>query len=242
MNTYQYKTQFQMRTPMEISASFGNTTRMMFPLMWILFFTAIVPCIAVSQIDTSEQGMSGKFQKLMRNSETIVDAQVISKESRWDSVDGIKAIYTSIKFKVFQTIKGVVENNEFAFYQMGGMIGSSITDVSHSNTYSLNERAIYFFKNKNLNTYLQEEGRLRVRHGVMNLGSYTVDANEYIKIIKQSVTDTTAFLKYYHKWKLAEKTYKESNTRRLQENAKDTIEQKKQYMQKDSNTTSGGVK
>ena len=204
MDTYQYKTQLQMRTPIGFSVRFGNTTRVICLLLWILFFTAIAPCIAVSQqIDTSEQRMINDFKELMRNSETIVDAKIISKESKWDSPVGRRAIYTLIKFKVFNTIKGVVKNNEFIFEQPGGVVGDTSELVSNMTTYNLNERAIYFFRNNNLKAFLNEERRMPVYGGQIDFGYARIDTFRYFKILKQSVSDTTVMAKYLHSFKLA---------------------------------------
>ncbi|HVN48346.1 MAG TPA: hypothetical protein VMU30_05940 [Bacteroidota bacterium] len=179
----------------------------------------LFPCIAVSQQDTSEEGMTKNFLELIRTSDIIVDAQVISMESRYlDSSDTrseifkpmhTTAIYTLVKFKVFQIIKGIVENNEIIIDQPGGKVGRTGQWPSTSPDHRLNDRAIFCFSKQNSNIGLQEYRRIQIRNGLVRLGQHRVDANEYIGIMKQSITDTTAFRKYYHEFKVADEEYRE---------------------------------
>jgi hypothetical protein len=155
----------------------------------------LLPCRIYSQQGKTPQELTKSYKELLNNSEIIVDAQVVSKESQWTK--GHEYIHTLIKFKVIQTIKGVVEDNEITFDQPGGRVGDTVTDVSSSKSYSLNERAIYYFKNKNLNTYLVESGRHVINHGLVNIGSQRVDADLYKKVLKQSVTDTSILSKFF---------------------------------------------
>ncbi|MGD0591289.1 MAG: hypothetical protein ABSA44_10900 [Bacteroidota bacterium] len=214
--------------------------------MLILIFLSHV---AISQkIDTSEQAMVNNFQKLMRNSETIVDAQVISKESKWDSINGSKFICTLIKLKVFQTIKGTIENNEFTFKQPGGTGANTTYMVGAPAIYSLNERAIFFFSKKDINAYLQEESRVQIwRGGTVLIGNYRIDTNEYINTVKQTVADTTVFPKYLHRLKMSEEEYKtrslrSKNNQMTKKGIIDTVKQENHSKQGNSNTTEEGVK
>lgn len=253
MGIHQSRIPLPKRTVMKSNIIIGKTLRFVWLLLWILLFAALVPCVAVSQIDTSEEGMNKNFQKLMRKSEIIVDAQVVSKESRYlDSNDTrsaifkpmhTTAIYTLIKFKVFQTIKGVVENNEITVDQAGGHVGKISQWPSTSIDYRLNDHAIFFFSEENSNTGLYEVSRMPIRpHGLVKLGYHRINVNDYIDILKQSVTDTTAFRKYYHEWKIADEEFKVYKIRRMQESIKDTVKQVKQNIQKYNDTSSAGVK
>lgn len=238
MSTYQNKILLPKRTIVSYRTRLGKTPKIVYPLLWILLFAAIVPCIAVSQIDTSEEGMNKNFQKLMRNSETIVDAQVITKEYKWDSSQAIKTPYTIIKLKVFQTIKGTVDNSELTFKQLGNEY-SNVTYKSgyfHS-VYNLNERSIHFFRESTSTEYLNEAGRYQIgRNGKVFMGYNRVDANEFLDIIKKSVSDTTEFRKYYHRCQAAQANLQMPQRKILQNSAGDSV------MQKNSNLNDGGVK
>jgi len=174
--------------------------------------------------DTSEQALLKSFRDLMNNSETVIDAQVISMESKWGRFhyeafpNGIRGMYTTVTFKVFHWIKGSIASDEVTFYYMGGKIGDTVEMVTHSPIFSLKQRAIFFFQNKEPNTYLVSKGRIPIfgseigappeRHGVISVGTYNVDAENYIDVVKQSVTDTTAYPKYIHRLKMAEEEYR----------------------------------
>lgn len=154
--------------------------------------------------DTSEQGMVASFRKMMDESETILDAQVISKKSYIDSSSGRYHIYTAIKFKVFDAIKGDFKGSEFTYNQSGGAINGKSEWFSPQVTYSLNERSIFFFKNKNVDKYLILVGRYQIfgagngNHGEIDLGTWQMDPEVYTKVMKQSLTDTTAYPKFIH--------------------------------------------
>ena len=77
MSTYQNKILLPKRTIVSYRTRLGKTPKTVCPLLWILLFAALVPCVAVSQQDTSEEWMTKHFQKLMSNSETVIDAQVM---------------------------------------------------------------------------------------------------------------------------------------------------------------------
>ncbi|MGD0591291.1 MAG: hypothetical protein ABSA44_10910 [Bacteroidota bacterium] len=216
----------------------------------------LFPHVAVSQIDTSEESMIKHFQRLISNSETIVDAQVISKES-WllDSSDarnygwrhiGRRGFYTTIKFKVFQTIKGNVENNEFTFDQEGGKIGATSQVSTNQIDYKLNERAIYFFGKKDkygeLWGVMYEIYKPERVGGGVRVGDYILGANGFINALKQSVTDTEAFRKYYHNAKNEEENFHESMAKWLRKGLKDTVKQKNPRILKDNNINDGGMK
>jgi hypothetical protein len=203
----------------------------------------LLPCVVVSQnIDTSEQGMNKWFQERMCKSDIIVDAQVISKESKWDSSKGGRGIYTTIKFKVFQTIKGAVENNEITFDQLGGMVGNQKRWLSNSMEYNLNRRKIYFFTKK-----FAEVDREEIAGGAASVGHFRVSAKDYINTIKRSVTDTTAFQKYYHGFKQGEEDYRTGALKVMKGPwpkaiRKDSVNQEYEIRKSNSDTTRGGLK
>jgi len=216
-------------------------------LMWILLIAALEPCLAISQQkDTSEQGMSKRFQERINKSDIIIDAQVISKESKWDSSKGGRGIYTTIKFMVFHTIKGVVENNEITFDQLGGTVGNQSMWIENALPYELNRRHIYFFTKK-----FAEVGRETIfgntsQYGddalVVYLGTYRLSAIDYIKLLKQSVTDTTAFPKFYHDCKMADEESRTRSLHLIKGPWPTRITQENQKRQKDSSATGGSVK
>jgi hypothetical protein len=216
-------------------------------LIWMLLFAAFAPCVAISQQrDTSEQGMNKRFQERINKSDIIIDAQVISKESKWDSSKGGRGIYTTIKFKVFHTIKGVVENNEITFDQLGGTVGNQSMWMENALPYDLNRRNIYFFTKK-----FAEVGReiiygdtIRYGDNVLNvfIGTYRLSAIDYIKMLKQSVTDTSAFPKFYHDCKMADEESRTRSLRLIKGPWPTRTTQENQKRQKDSSATGGGVK
>ena len=249
MNIDQYKTQLQMRTPIGFSVRFGNTTRAICLLLWILFFTAIAPCIVVSQINTNEQEMNTRFQRRMHLSETIVDAQVISIESRYlDSSDarsalmmriGRRAIYTTIKFKVYQTIKGQVQNNEFAIDQEGGQIGNIIQSTTGESKYKLNDRAIWFLR-KDENGRMVIVASVKIHRfsglGAIQMKDCLVGVDSFINIIQQSIADTTAFRKYYLNREIENNNLRTTIAKKKLENGV------KQDTQRNDTTSNGSVK
>jgi hypothetical protein len=167
----------------------------------------LIHCSAFSQQDKNTQGIVKEYRDMMNNSETIMYAQVISKESKWHIIkndnfpNGHREIYTLATFKVFQWIKGSIWGDEVAFYLEGGQIGDTVHYALHSTGCWLGERAVFFLRNTKPNTYLINNGRYEVfdagneRHGVVNVGGYQMDAEDYVKLIKQSVTD--AAYKYW---------------------------------------------
>ena len=243
-----------------------------------VFFLILIPLSTFSQQavdtsnrkfhhrpDTSEQALVKQFRNMMNKSETVIDAQVISMESKWAMghydvfPNGEKSIYTAIKFKVFHWLKGS-GGNEITFYQEGGKIGDTVVTVTHSAIFSLRQRAIFFFQNKvpnSPNTFLLSTGRIQIfgseigappeRHGVISVGTYNVDAENYVDIVKQSVTDSTAYPKYIHSLKIAEQ---ESRTNHLKwkngvmppEVADSVHRAVRQKMKERFDSTKGGIK
>jgi len=209
--------------------------------------------------DTSEQGLVNEFRKMINSSETVMDAQVISKDSKWHTVrdemfpNGKKEIYTEITLRVLHWIKGSRQDNEVIFYQAGGKIGDTEQVIYPLTIFNPNERAIFFLANRDPNTFLQERGRMRIygshngKHGNLSLGTYQVDPEDYIPILKESATDTTAYPKYIHRLKRAEQ---ERRIRELKWKngvmppaAADSVRRAvRQKMRERSDTTKGGVR
>jgi hypothetical protein len=170
--------------------------------------------------DTSEQALVKEFRDMMDNSETVMDAQVISMESKWNTSkdemfpNGMKSIYTMVKFKVLHWIKGSLASDEIIFNIRGGTIGDTVVTVTQTPIFSLNERGIFFCQNKETNTFLISKGRITIfgsgkgRHGIIEVGVDQVDAEDYIEIVKQAVTDTTAYPKFVHSLKILEEEYR----------------------------------
>ena len=101
------------------------------------------------------------------------------------------------------------------FYQAGGKIGDTEVVVTSNapplpklssplRRYNFNQRSILFLGNKEPNTYLLIRGRIPIfdsengGHGIVFVGTQEVNAEDYIKILKQSLIDTTALPKYIH--------------------------------------------
>jgi hypothetical protein len=206
--------------------------------------------------DTTEHGLITHFRGMMNNSQTVMDAQVISRKSQWgffkDDLfpNGRREIYTAITFRVFHWIKGSVRGDEVTFYQAGGKIGDTIETTFPEHVYSLNERAIFFLGNKKPNTYLLDRGRMEIfgaengRHGELFVGTWTIDPEDYIKVMKQSLTDTTAYAKYMHTLKLSDEAYR---LRKLKYGNRlmpaDSVDRAARKMKSaDRDTTKGGVK
>ncbi len=179
-----------------------STSLMTWSIPLSLFSIMLLPCISVSQQDTSRQAMIEHFQKLLNGSNIIVDAQVISKESKWDHSKGIRGMYTSIKFKVFQMIKGNVDGNEFIFDQPGGTLEGHTITVTTSLRYDLNERAIYFFENKKLSGYLMEYHRDVIHNGKVWVEDEYIDADLYVKVLKKSLKDSLVISKFVNMLKV----------------------------------------
>jgi|GEM_PF-4226681 len=96
---------------------------------------------------------------------------------------------------------------------MGGKISKIDQWVSIAPFFQVNERAIYFLKNKEPNTYIIDEKSLREipifgtrngGHGTVFVESWSIDAQHYVKLLKQSVADTTAYYRFIHEMKMSE--------------------------------------
>lgn len=221
-----------------------------------LLILMFLPSITVAQLDTSEESVTKDFQKLIHRSQTIIDAKVLSKESFYlDSTDvrnnkffkkrGIKTIYTNIKFQVFQTIKGTIENNEFSIVQKGGKIGKESYTVVGQTDYILNERAVYCFGEKDSYGQGADMGRFLVFVGKNNIGTlqlacYNVGLDGFINALKQTLTDTSAFRKYYRNAKGEEIKLKKLIYRNIIEE-QNKIKQRQSIQKKDT-SNSGGAK
>ncbi len=261
MNTFRRFICLTKRNVMKFNKFLSNTSLMTWSIPLSVFLFMLLPCTAVSQQDTSRQAMIDRFQKLLSNSNTIVDAQVISKEGKWDHTQDWRGIYTSIKFKVFQTIKGNVEGNEFTFDQPGGTAEGVTTIVTTSAPYDLHERAIYFFKNKKLTGYLHQNAKYPIRYGKLFVEDESIEADLFVKVLKKSLTDESVIPRFVDMIRAIKEgqelrkkgsnkillipdplaNYKFSDTkpkiiRRSKESIKDTIKQE------NNNTIKGGVK
>jgi hypothetical protein len=170
----------------------------------------------VDKPDTMEQGLINQFRKRLDNAETVIDAQVVSMESKWDNSkeglfqDGSRLMITTITFKINQWIKGTMEGDEVKFYTYGGKIGDTVQEISHSAGYTLNERLIFFLGNKEQNTKIIDKGRVKIfgtkngKPGNVILGYYSIASERYIDLLKKSVKDTTVIYNYIHRLKMAE--------------------------------------
>ncbi|HVN48707.1 MAG TPA: hypothetical protein VMU30_07790 [Bacteroidota bacterium] len=160
--------------------------RMKLVLLSILIF---IPSIIYSQQDTVIQNLVNFYHGEMDSSSYVVYAKVISMEGKIDTSGGKNYIYTAITFKILDTIKGIVPGGEFTFNQPGGKVGRRSVHVSSSEIYNLNEKAIYFIKNKNLNDYLIADEDLIYGKDLMFFSDVRLDVDFVIKILKKSLTD-----------------------------------------------------
>jgi hypothetical protein len=173
--------------------------------------------------DTSEKGLVKDFRDKMDNSATVFDAQVISMESKWDSSkkfgssDSIKEIYTIITFKVFNWIKGSIKSDSVNFYLEGGKIGNIKEWISIAPLFHLNERAIFFLKNKKPNTFITNDksvsripiwGAENGKQGTLAVGLYKINTDDYVNILKKSIADSSVYPQYIHQLKLSEERFR----------------------------------
>jgi|GEM_PF-5300326 len=172
--------------------------------------------------DTSEAGMVRQFSEVMDGTETIIEAQVISSQPKWVNIKKDfypyheREIWTVKTFKVFQCIKGSITGDSVTFYQRGGKIGNVDAFVTHYYNrpmpflskpplyYDFNQRSLLFLGNKEPNTELNVLGRVPIFNSengsnrVVYIGTKKVIAKEYIKILKLSLYDTTAYSKFIY--------------------------------------------
>jgi hypothetical protein len=173
--------------------------------------------------DTSEQGMVKQFNNVMEHSETVIAAQEVSREPKRHVVkdelfpNGHREIYTEITFKVFQWIKGSIRSDSVIFYQNGGKIGDTeevVTSYGPRGPVLSRPPSKYFFQkthgsilflgNKDQNTNMIKWAEMPIydwadaKHGVVFVGSQKVNLDDYVAILKQSVSDTTIYPKYIH--------------------------------------------
>ena len=86
------------------------------------------------------------IQELLDKSDIVVDAQVLSKESKW--TEGKKTIVTMVSLKVLHEIKGKLNKYKFTVEIPGGTIGEETVEVEPSIGFDLQERAILFLKKR----------------------------------------------------------------------------------------------
>lgn len=162
----------------------------------------------VSVADTSENGLVDKVMRMMDYSGTVIRGELISKKSHWRVLKnpfyprGDSEIYTIYTFKVARWIKGSMQGNEVSYWQWGGKIGDTkeiVTPVTH---YDLNLKGFFFFGNKKPNTQWIERGVIQTfgavhgRSGQVFIGEYRVNPDFYSEVLRQTVTDSTAYRRF----------------------------------------------
>jgi len=149
--------------------------------------------------DTSEQTRSKSIQHAITNSEVIVDAQVISMEPKWIVTEKGKKIHTTVKFKVLQTIKGTVQNNEVSYDCPGGSFSDDSTKLTVSPRFKLNDRMIAYFSKMSADSIYIIGKFHKVDNGQVKIFYHTVSVDKFIEVIKMYVRDRVGDVSYFHR-------------------------------------------
>lgn len=137
------------------------------------------------------------IQELVGKSDIIMYAQVISIESRMVNNGGTGNIFTSIKLKVLQSIKGNLIGDEFSLDVPGGK-SSDGTQSTNSIRFNLNESSIIFLQKDpaNQNCPLLPIARVPVAEGRTIVEGHNVEANRFIEVLRKAVTDDSAIASF----------------------------------------------
>jgi hypothetical protein len=164
-----------------------KTIRSMWLLNWILLFSMFLSCVAVSQEIKD-------IQDLLNKSDIVVDAQVVSKESKW--TEDKRSMVTTVGMKVLQMVKGKIKSNEIMLKIPGGKIGDiTVTVHPSSEGFDIQERAIVFIKK-----YPNEHSEVLSKHPIdgenIYISNQRVNVGQYINVLKHSLTDVSALPKF----------------------------------------------
>ena len=199
------------KTPIiRFRTTFNFTSIVMRLVQMCVIILTLFPCVTFSQELKTDQEMAKDLQELVDKSEIIVDAQVISKEAKLAKEGNV---YTSTKFKVFNMIKGVMESNEFTLNILGGTVDiprpknhpnlknvpDSIKTIQMTQRYNpeiiefnLQERAVLFLEKTSLQKYNEYIRRDMVSGEKVYIKNQAIDVNQYVSVLKKSVTDKSA--------------------------------------------------
>lgn len=163
--------------------------------------------------DTSEDELVDRVMRMMDKSQTVFEGQLISKSPHSRRVTNpfsgkkFMGIYTVFTFKVFHWIKGSMRGNEVSFWNWGGRIGKAEYYVFPSAHYYQDFAGIFFLGNKKPNTQWINVGVMpiyaynRLRTGEVLLGRNVVNPEYYVKVLKNTVSDSTAYRRFIHRLK-----------------------------------------
>lgn len=164
--------------------------------------------------DTSENALVDRVMQMMDKSQSVFEGRLISKTSHWRHVKskfftggGDSEIYTVYTFKVIQWIKGSMRGNEVSFWNWGGRIGKAEEYVFPSAHYALNFTGILFVGNRKPNTQWIDDGFIQIlfrnalRTGDVFVGTHVVNPEYLVNVLKQTVSDSTAYRRFIHRLK-----------------------------------------
>lgn len=102
---------------------------------------------------------------IARSSESIVVAQCISAESKWNEQGSL--IYTYVTFQVQDNVKGEASKENLTLRFLGGRVGDTVQTVPDMPQFSENEEVLLFLGPKNRSGYQTlssiENGVVRIK-------------------------------------------------------------------------------
>lgn len=125
------------------------------------FFTVSISCVLIGAVSSTVWAVVLPFRDLdqmIRDAPSIVRGQVIAKRSLWSAER--RHIYTEIRLRVLESLKGQVEN-EIILRKLGGVLDGIASRVPGSETYRVGEEVIL----------LLEERRVTGHYFVLGLAS-----------------------------------------------------------------------
>ncbi|HYP25476.1 MAG TPA: matrixin family metalloprotease [Blastocatellia bacterium] len=126
-------------------------------------FTVILAALFFARSTEATTAVMLTDEELITSSRVILIGEVKSAKARWDS--DRQNIYTYVKVRVSEVIKGQVQSERIVFKQLGGAVGDESSVIFGAPEYKAGQQVLLF-----LNT--DDEGSLRVAH--LFMGKYDI--------------------------------------------------------------------
>jgi hypothetical protein len=125
-----------------------------------------------------------KFSDMVKKSDLIVKAKVLSTESKWVNNPNSRHIYTTVQISVDQYIKGSMPGNTFSLDIIGGKVGDTTEVVSSSFGIQKGENVILFLNKNPLRPFGFSDSKISLREDNVFLNSRYVSSDKFISVIK----------------------------------------------------------
>jgi hypothetical protein len=155
----------------------------------ILAFFLLSTSFAVTYAKTT-------LSKMVRTSTFVVVATVLEKESSWD--DSHKKIYTYIRVKINEVLKGYNVPDEITIRQLGGQVGEEGMIVHGSPEFVIGQESILFVVDFKNNYQVHSIGMGKFDKEIENGSAYFVNPSIQTELIQTSKIKSvkTQYIKY----------------------------------------------